>query len=394
MSPASKVPPALLARGVERIRHYLYRLNQRLIPGPAAMMEMIIAGWTSQAITVAAQLGVADALVGGPLTIDELAAKVGADTDALHRLLRALISRGVFRHRGDGRYELNRLGETLLSDAPVSMACAARFYGSREQRERWTRLENAIRTGGSVVPALRGKASFDYFAEQPELADLFNQTMTSISELTTAAVVAGYDFSAHRTIVDVGGGQGQLLAAILAAAPSSCGVLYDLPWVVGSAPKILRDVGDRVSVAEGSFFDRVPDGGDTYILKNIIHDWPDEKAVQILRNVRSVADPGTTVLLVELVIPEHDRDFPGKWADLEMLLNLGSRERTAAEYRRLLRQTGFRMTRVVQTASPLSVEEARAEQRSVPAAPGEVAQRRRAQSFRRPLHQCRSADGA
>ncbi|WP_375482208.1 methyltransferase [uncultured Mycobacterium sp.] len=359
----SRVPPAILARVVERIRHYLSRLHQRLTPAHAAMMEMIIASWTSQAITVAAELGVADALAGGPLSIDELAAKVDADADALHRLLRALISRGVFCYRDDGRYELNRLGDTLRSDAPVSMACAARFYGSREQRERWTLLQDAIRTGTSVVPALRGKGSFDYFAEQPELADLFNQTMTSISELTTGAVVAGYDFSAHRTIVDVGGGQGQLLTAILAAAPSSRGVLYDLPRVVASAPKMLREhgVADRVSIAEGSFFDSVPDGGDAYILKNIIHDWPDHKAVQILRNVRAVARPGTTVLLIELVIPEHDRDFPGKWADLEMLLNLGSRERTAAEYQKLMSQAGFRVTRVVQTASPLSVVEARAE---------------------------------
>jgi hypothetical protein len=356
----SRVPPAVLARVVERIRHYLLRLHQRLIPAPAAMMEMIIAGWTSQAITVAAELGVADALAGGPLTIDELAAKVGADADALHRLLRALIGRGVFRCGSDGRYELNWLGDTLRSDAPVSMACAARFYGSREQRERWTLLEDAIRTGNSVVPALRGKGSFDYFAEQPELADLFNQTMTSISELTTGAVVAGYDFSAHRTIVDVGGGQGELLAAILAAAPNSRGVLYDLPRVVASAPRMLSDVADRVRLAEGSFFDSIPAGGDAYILKNVIHDWPDEKALQVLRNVRSVAGAGTTVLLIELVIPEHDRDFPGKWADLEMLLNLGSRERTAAEYRDLLSQAGFQMTRVVQTASPLSVVEARA----------------------------------
>jgi hypothetical protein len=183
--------------------------------------------------------------------------------------------------------------------------------------------------------------------------------MTSISELTTGAVVAGYDFSAHRTIVDVGGGQGELLAAILAAAPNSRGILYDLPRVVASAPRMLSDVADRVCLAEGSFFDSIPAGGDAYILKNVIHDWPDENALQILRNVRSVVGAGTTVLLIELVIPEHDRDFPGKWADLEMLLNLGSRERTAAEYRELLSQAGFRMTRVVRTASPLSVVEAR-----------------------------------
>jgi len=374
----AKPPPAILARVLERIRHHLFRLYQRLTPAPAAMMEMIVAAWVSQAITAAAQLGVADALAGGPLVIDELAVRVGADADALRRLLRALISRGIFRHRGDGRYELNSLADTLRSDAPASMACAARFYGSHEQRKRWTLLVDSVRTGTTVVPTLHGKASFDYFAEQPEHADLFNQTMTSISELTTAPVVASYDFSAYPTIVDVGGGQGQLLAAILAATPGSRGILYDLPWVVASASNLLRErnVADRVWVAEGSFFDSVPSGADAYILKNIIHDWPDDKAVQILRNVRAAAVPGTTVLLIELVIPEHDRDFPGKWADLEMLLNLGSRERTAAEYRELLSQAGFRMTRVVRTAAPLSVVEARA---------GDARRRR-------PTHQREAAD--
>jgi DNA-binding Lrp family transcriptional regulator len=356
------MPPAMLARVVEWIRHHLYRINQRLAPAPAAMLEMILATWTSQAITVAAQLGVADALANGPLPIDELAARVDADPDALRRLLRALIGRGIFRYRCDGRYELNALADTLRSDAPVSLACAARFYGSREQRERWTLLVDAVRTGTAVVPALRGKESFDYFAEQPEHAELFNRTMTSISELTDGSVVAGYDFSAYPTIVDVGGGHGPLLAAILAATPGSRGVLYDLPRVIASAPSLLRkhNVADRVRIAEGSFFDSVPGGGDAYVLKNIMHDWPDEKAVQILGNVRAAAGSRATVLLVELVIPMHNRDFPGKWADLEMLLNLAARERTAAEYRDLLGQAGLRMTRVVHTASPLSVVEARA----------------------------------
>jgi hypothetical protein len=361
MSKTAKVPPARLARVVERVRHHLYRLHQRLTPAPAAMIEMILAGWTSQAITVAAQLGVADALAGGPLPIDELAVRVEADADALRRLLRALISRGIFRLRRDGRYELNSLADTLRSDAAVSMKSAARFYGSQEQRERWTLLVDSIRTGNAVVESLRGKESFDYFAENPELAELFNQTMTSVSEMTDATVVAGYDFSAYPTIVDVGGGHGPLLAAVLAAAPASRGVLYDLPAVVANAPSLLREQGvaERVAIAEGSFFDSVPGDGDAYVLKNIIHDWNDEKAGQILRNVRAAAGPQATVLLIEFVIPEHNRDFPGKWVDLEMMLNLGARERTAAEYRNLLSQAGFRMTRVVQTASPLSVVEAR-----------------------------------
>jgi C-methyltransferase len=325
-------------------------------------MEMIVAGWPAQAITVAAQLGVADALADGPLPIDELVARVGADADALQRLLRALIGRGIFRHRRDGRYALNSLADTLCSDAPVSLASAAHFYGSREQRERWS-LVDSIRTGNTVVPALHGgKDGFDYLAEEPELAELFNQTMTTIAQMTVATVVASYDFNAYRTIVDVGGGQGRLLAAILAATPASRGVLHDLPRVVATAPSLLHEhnVADRVHIAERSFFDSVPAGGDAYVLKNIIHDWTDEKALQILHNVRTAAGPRTTVLLVEIVVRKNGRDCPGNWVDLEMLLNLGSRERTAAEYQELLSQAGFRMTRILQTASPLSVVEAEA----------------------------------
>jgi C-methyltransferase len=169
-------------------------------------------------------------------------------------------------------------------------------------------------------------------------------------------------FTAYRTIIDVGGGHGRLLAAIVAATPAAQGVLFDLPRVVAGAEPLLRkfDVADRVLVAEGSFFDRVPGGGDAYILKNVIHNWPDDRAVEILRNVRAAADTGKTVLLAEFVIPDHNREFPGKLADLEMLVNLAARERTASEYRHLLEQAGFRMTRVVQTAGPFSLVEAKA----------------------------------
>lgn len=359
---SSRVPPAQLARAVERIRHYLYRLNQKLVSAPAAMMELILGAWVAQAIAVAADLGVADALAKGPLPIDELSARVGADSDALHRLLWALISRGIFCQHRDGRYDLTPLADTLRCDAPASMFGAARFYGSRQHREHWSLLGQSVRTGKESISGLRGKEAFDYLAAEPELGELFNQAMTSVSELAVAPVVGGYDFSAYPTIVDVGGGHGRLLAAILAATPTAQGVLYDLPQVVAGAPALLRErnVADRVRIEEGSFFDSVPSGGDAYVLKNVIHDWPDDKAVQILRNVRAVAGARATVLLVELVIPEHNREFLGKWADLEMLLCAAARERTAAEYRDLLTQARFRMTRVVQTASPFSIVEAAA----------------------------------
>lgn len=326
------------------------------------MLEMITEMWAAQAITAAADLGIADALAKGPLSAEQLASAVNADADALSRLLRALITRGIFRQRRDGRYELTPLADTLRSDADVSMAALARFVGSPQHREHWSHLTDAVRTGRSVIPALRGKPVFEYLAEAPELAEIFNGAMTSVSELMIAPLIAAYDFSAYATIVDVGGGHGRLLAAILGATPNSCGILFDLPQVVAGAPAVLAEqrVADRVRIVEGSFFDTVPEGGDAYVLKNVIHDWPDDEAVHILGNVRKAAAAGKNVLLVEGVLPGHDREFSGNWVDLEMLVSADARERTAAEYGELLRRAGFDMTRVVASAAPLSVVEATA----------------------------------
>jgi C-methyltransferase len=355
-----KIPPAKVARIVERFRHHLYRLHQRSTPAPAVMFEMVVGAWVAQAIQVAAELGIADALSNDPLPLDDLADRVGADPDALRRLMRALISRGIFRQRRDGRYDLTALAETLRSDAPFSMHGYARLVGSPQHREHWSLLVESVKSGKAILPQLRGKEGFDYLRDEPELAKLFNDAMAGLDGLAAIAVVAGYSFSPYRTIVDVGGGHGGLLSTILAATPNARGVLYDLPEVVAGASALLSQQGvkDRVRVEGGSFFDSVPSGGDAYVLKNVIHDWPDAQAVAILRNVRAAARADATVLLVETVLPEHDRDFAGKWVDLEMLLLANGRERTAAECRELLRQAGFRMNRVVQTASPFSVVEA------------------------------------
>ena len=355
-----KIPPAKVARIVERFRHYLYRLHQRSAPAAVAMLEMVMAAWVAQAIQVAAELGIADTLADDPLPLDDLADRVGADPDALRRLMRALISRGIFRQRRDGRYELTALAETLRSDAPFSMHGYARFVGSPQHREHWTLLVESVKSGKPIIPQLRGNDAFDYLRDEPELAKIFNDAMTDLAGLAATAVVPGYSFGPYGTIVDVGGGHGVLLSTILAATPNARGVLYDLPEVVAGASALLSQQGvkDRVRVEGGSFFDSVPSGGDAYVLKNVIHDWPDEQAVAILRNVRAAVGADSTVLLVETVLPEHDRDFAGKWSDLEMLLGANGRERDAAEYRDLLRQAGFRMNRIVQTASPYSVVEA------------------------------------
>ncbi len=352
-----------VVRAVERARHRVSRVHQRTAPPYAAMMELIMSAWTSQAISVAVELGVADALSDGPLEVSDLASRVDADPDALSRLLRALIGRGIFRQRADGRYELNSLARTLRSDAPRSVAGLSLMLGSHQHREHWSHLADAIKTGNAVIPTLRNvERPFDYLDQEPELSEMFHRAMAETSAMTIGPLLDSYNFGAYRTVVDVGGGVGQLLAAILENTPRSQGILYDLGHALREAPQLLqrRNVEHRVRVVEGSFFDSVPAGGDIYVLKNIIHDWPDDSALEILRNVRAAATVGATVLLIELVIPEHGREFLGHWTDLEMLLMQAGRERTAAEYRRLLDAAGFQMQRVVSTASPFSLVEARA----------------------------------
>jgi hypothetical protein len=357
---SSTLPPVQVVRVIETVRHHVGRLHQRMVPPPAAMMEMITNAWAAQAITAAADLGIADALANGPLSADELAAAVDADADTVSRLMRALIGRGVFRHLRDGRYHLNPLGETLRSDGNISLRAFARFVGSPQDREHWSHFTDAVRTGRAVIPELRGKPAFEYMADEPELDAIFNDAMTNMSGLAIAPVIAGYDFSRYPTIVDVAGGHGRFLAEILNATPQARGILFDQPRVVADAPALLEQyqVADRVKVAEGSFFDAVTDGGDAYLLKHIIHDWADDEATQILGNIRKAAGVGKHVLIVEFVIPAHGREFPGNWLDLEMHVAAGARERTAAEYGRLLSRAGFRLTRVVETASPYSVVEA------------------------------------
>lgn len=285
---AQKLPPAKLVRAIERARHVIGRVHRRAAPPAATMLDMIIHAWRAQGIAVAAELKVADALADGPLPIDTLARRVEADPDALARLMRALISEGIFVQRRDGRYALNALGETLRWDAPLSVAGTARMVGAPAHREHWSHLLDAVKTGEAVPPKLRGMSGWDYLTQNPEFAAIFNDAMTSMSELAVDPVVAAYDFAPFPTIVDVGGGHGRLLAAIVKATPGSRGVLYDLRQVVEGAPELLQRFGvaDRVRTELGSFFDAVPEGGDAYVLKMIIHDWPDAESVTILSNVR------------------------------------------------------------------------------------------------------------
>ena len=337
-------------------------LDQPASSPAKAMKGLILGAWVAQTITAVADLGVADALADRPLQLGELASKVGADPDALRRALRALIGKGIFAQGEDGRYELTPLAEPLRSDAPVSMAALARFVGTPQEREHWSLLTQTIRTGISQVEALRGKRFFEYLRDEPEYSAVFNDAMTDLSGYVDGPLVAAYDFTPYPTIVDVAGGHGRLLAAILASAPNAQGVLFDLPDVVAGAAPLLRklDVAQRVRLVEGSFFTSVPSGADAYVLKHIVHDWSDDAARLVLRNVRKAAPTGAALLLVETVIPEDSSECTGKFADIGMLMFNDGRERTATEYQRLLDEAGFELTHIFDTATDFSVIEARA----------------------------------
>ena len=259
----------------------------------------------------------------GPLSADELASAVNADADALSRLLRALMSRGIFRQRRDGRYDLTPLADTLRSDADVSLCAFARFLGSPQHREHWSHLTDAVRTGRAVVPATSRQTHLRVPGRRTRTRRTLQRRHDDVSELAIAPVIAGYDFSRY---VDHRRRRRWARSAVgrsLGATPQARGILFDLPHVVAGAPALLEEhhVADRVRIGRGFVlrgrargWRRLPPQG------NVIHDWPDDDAVRILGNLRKAADVGKHVLLVESVLPGHDREFAGNWGDLEMLL--------------------------------------------------------------------------
>ncbi|MBF6331572.1 methyltransferase [Nocardia transvalensis] len=354
------LPPSPLVRVVELVRYGLAEAYRRLVPGRLALMEMLVAGWLTQAIHAAAVLGLADALDERPLTLTELARAVDADEDALRRLLQLLIGHGVFARRRDGTYTLTPAARALRRDTPDSLRNVALFFGSAPHRDHWSGIVDAVRTGRPVGAQPDGTV-FESLRADREFGELFDLAMTGIGALSTEALLGAYDFTRFPTIVDVGGGHGALLTEILSRAPRSRGILAELPEVTAAADARFAAAGlaQRATAEPGSFFDSVPRGGDAYLLKHVVHDWPDDSAVRLLRSVHAAMTPDARLLVVEIVLPHNDRPHPGKYIDLEMLVNSGGRERTEAEYRALLDAAGFTVTRVIPTAAPESIIEAR-----------------------------------
>jgi hypothetical protein len=311
----------------------------------------------TQMLYVAARLGIAEALMDGPRDGDAVAHAVGAQPDAVRRLLRGLAAEGILDERPDGCFGLTDLGTCLRGDVPGSQrgAIVARgdvYYGATAG------LLDAVLHGGSAFERVHGMAFFEYLARHPELGAAFQGSQADRSRLEAADVVAAYDFGRFERLVDVGGGQGILLEAILRASPQTQGVLLDRPPVVERSRERLAaaGLGERCSFVPGDFFADVPAGGDAYLLSRVLHDWGDADAIRILAACRAVMDDRATLLVVEADLPELAREQPAAIRmDVHMLTLFHGRERTVAEYERLLAATGFRLVRSVPTRSPVGL---------------------------------------
>jgi hypothetical protein len=323
------------------------------------MLQMIYGFCVSRALCVAAELGIPDLLNGGAMSSEELARATETHAPSLFRLLRALESVGVFAKDDQERFALTPLGTVLRSDVPGSLRSFAIEVLGRNHYSAWGTLLHSIKTGEIAFNHVYGVGRWQYNAEHPEEAESFDQAMASATSAVAAAILDAYDFYSCGTIVDVGGGDGSLLAAILKAYPQLRGVVADLPHAVAGAQRRLQTEGlmERCDVVPCDFFAAVPKG-DTYLLKWIIHDWDDQRSKMILKNCCAAMANGERVLVMEAVFRPGAATVFTKFLDLAMLVMTGGRERSEAEYRALLASANLRLTRVIPTKSELSVIEA------------------------------------
>ncbi len=326
------------------------------MPDRSQLNAMITGFRLSAALGVAAELGISDLLATGPRRLDELAAATSTHEDTLHRLLRALATVGVYDEQ-DGRWSVTELGEGLRSDVPGTLRPLARTLSSPALWAAYGHLAHSVRTGENAFEARHGVDVWTHRRDHPEENAVFNDNMTALTSGVAEAVAASYDFADMSTVVDVGGGQGILLEAVLAQHPHLTGTVFDLPHVVAQAP-MSAELAPRWSSASGSFFEEVPPA-DAYLMKSIIHDWPDDRCVDILRVCRAGLNPGGAVLLVEVVLGRPGYESFAAFSDLNMLVLPGGRERTEEEHAALFAAAGLRLASVVHTPSRSSIVEAR-----------------------------------
>ena len=314
------------------------------LPPHVQVFQLMMGMWHAQIVAAAARFGVADLIATGVHDVDSLAHECGADPEALYRLLRACTVLGVFFESEPRRFALTPVGSCLKSSGPGSLRDFLIAETAPGHWLPWGQLHEAVKAGTSVAGDILGMSVWEYYAKNPEEAHSFARGMGNLSAIVSQDIIRTYDPSGFERIVDIGGSQGVLLAALLAMNEKAQGIVFDLPEVIEEAKKVVRH--ERIDFVGGDFFAEVPEGADLYLLKSILHDWPDDKCLEILKNIRRAAKPGATLVVVEMLLPDTPQPSPVAFMDLNMLVMLGGRERTASEMAALLASGGFRVTKV------------------------------------------------
>jgi orsellinic acid C2-O-methyltransferase len=334
-------------------------------PTPDQRLLGILTGnWLAASLHAATILGIPDLLAAGARSVEDLAEVTGTKVDPLRRTLRALVAHGVFAERDDGRFEQTEMSNLLRADVVGSRRSLLLLIGGAVISTPWGEMLHSLRTGATAFSKVHGVEIFEYLRGDAQETATYNKVMTQGSALLAEEIIHAYDFSGFRTIVDVGGGQGWLLTSILTAIPTARGILLDRPDVTKSAQSVVKErgVADRCEVIAGNFFEAIPQGGDAYITKWVIHNWSDEDARKILRNVRSVIPRDGRLIICDRVIPERITDGDpvlqyNTLMDVNMLVNITGRERTEGEFRELLRASGFKMSSVRSVPSGFGIVE-------------------------------------
>jgi hypothetical protein len=321
------------------------------------LFQMATGYWVSQSIYAAAKLAIPDAIGSSLKSCPEIAASIGANEHSLFRLLRALCSIGICAEKSS-QFGLTSQGHLLQSDVPGSWRAMVLTLGEIHYQA-WGELLYSVKTGQPAFDYVFGMGLFDYLSENVEDGDTFNAAMTDFSGLASYAVLLAYDFSAFRSIVDVGGGHGKFMQGILEIYPQTIGTVFDLPAVIEGTIKRLKYLGTRCSSIGGDFFESVPRGADAYILSGVIHDWDDTSSIAILKNCRNAMGQNGRILVVEMIVPETKAPSFSTLLDLNMLVMSRGRERTASEFRSLFQAAGLDVVRIVSSLSPLKIIEGR-----------------------------------
>ncbi len=354
-----KTPPPAAVRIGMRIRRALHRAGDRLLPPEVLAWEKVTSLQTTSVIAALVEVGAIDSLGRRAAGPTEVAAELDLDADTLGRVLRQGADDGLLRRRRNGAYELTALGEAYRSEHSPTISHWAKYMNTEAVQRAWGNLAETIRTGEPSFPATHGRSVWDHFAANPDEERLFANSMRELTDMVKAWVVNGYPWPQAGTICDVAGGSGPLLAAILEARPGLRGMLVEAPGVLPEADAHLTAAGvrDRVELLEGNIFERIDAGADLYTLKDILHDWDDERSLQILRTVRAAMAPGAKVVLVETLLEADEADPIAVRVDLHMLTQCdGGRQRSVAELQSLLTQAGLRPGEVHRTGGPAMIE--------------------------------------